>query len=284
MAEFPSARKLQQQGLLTNHPSQLSLTNLINHFTQGNPRQSMAYLQQQQQQQGQIARHSGGHAIVGNGQQGVSQLQGHLLSQLQHGAVAQAHRDPSISKIPQFSNHVQSQLRGQMDSRSFTLAQQGGQALNNQMQPPGPLQLSGNAGSLTPGNAVAGPLQAQLTSTGLLQAQGQAPSQALSGGSGGNAHSLPGSQVHLQLNHAQALSQLQGQSTAGQVPAGSHGSPNFVQPSQQMIQGLPKQATLQPAGQVVSQSHSLNQVVVNGVQQSLPGTPQSEMSDLRSTA
>lgn len=239
----------------------------------------MPYLQQQQ---GQITRpNSGGQAILANGQ-GVSQIQGHLLSQLQHGAaVAQVHRDSNISKIPQFPNHgVQSQLRGQVDSRNFGLAQAGQQAFSNQMQPPGTLHLSGSSqapsGNSTPSNGMLpGQLQAQMmTSQGLHL---QASSQVLSGGAGGNAHSVPGSQVHLQ-----ALSQLPGQSTL----SGRAASPNFIQPSQQMIPAqLPKQPTLpQPTGQILSQPHSLNQAVVNGGQQSLPGTPQSEISDLRSTA
>jgi cell division septation protein DedD len=245
-----------------------------------------------QQQQGQITRYSGGQAILANGQQGVSQLQGHLLSQLQPGAVAQVHRDPNSSKVVQFSNHLQPQLRGQMDSRNFGLVQPG-QAYNTQMQPPGPLHLSGgsqaHSGNSTPSNGIAGQLQARMASPGLTQPQAQAPAQAQSGGAGGNAHSFPGNQVHLQLNHAQALSQLQGQSTPSQVPSsglsGGRASPNFNQPSQQTFQSLPKQPTPQPTGQVHSQSHSLNnQTMVNGGQQSRPGTPQSEMSDLRSNA
>jgi hypothetical protein len=256
----------------------------------------MTYLQQQQ---GQVTRHPGGQVLVANGQQGASQLQGHLLSQLQPGVGAQVHRDPNTSKIAQFSNHLQSQLRGQMDARNFGLAQ-AGQAYSNQMQPPGPLHLSGNSqahsGNSTPSNGqlpgqLSGQLQTQMTSQGLTQIQGPAPAQAHSGGAGGNAHSFPGNQVHLQLNHAQALSQLQGQSTMSQVPSsglsGGHASPIFNQLSQQTsFPTLSKQQlTPQPTGQVHSQSHnSLNQNIVNGGQQSLPGTPQSEISDLRSTA
>lgn len=289
LVEFPSARKLQQQGLLTIHPNQPSLTTLINHFTQP-PRQSMTYLQQQ----GHATRHPGGQVLVANGQQGVSQLQGHLHSQLQPGAGAPVHRDPNTSKIA-LTNHLQSQLRSQMDARNFGLAQ-AGQAYNNQMQPPGPLHLSGNSqahsGNSTPSNGqLAGQLHAQITSQGPTQSQGQVPAQAHSGGAGGNAHSFPGNQVHLQLNHAQALSQLQGQSTMSQVPpagmSAGHASPGIFNqlPQQTSFPTLPKQLTPQPAGQVRSQSHnSLNQNIVNGGQQSLPGTPQSEVSDLRSTA
>ena len=277
---------MQQQGFLTSHTSQPSLTALINHFTQGSTRQSMPHLQQQQ---GQIIRHSGGQAVLANGQQGVSQLQGHLLSQLQPGAAAQVHRDPSISKAAQFSSHLQAQLRGQTDSFNFGFVQPG-QAYNNQMQPPGPLHLSRtsqtHSGNSTPSNGMPGLLQARMASPGLPQPQAQASAQAHSGG---NAHSFPGNQVHLQLNHAQALSQLQGQSTLSQIPPsgliGGCTSPKFNQPSQQTFQSLPKQPTPQPTGQVHSQSLSLNnQPMVNGGQQSLPGTPQSEISDLRSTA
>lgn len=293
MVEFPSARKLQQQGLLTNHPNQPSLTSLINHFTQGAPRQPIPYLQQQQ---GQVTRHSGGQVILANGQPNVSQLQGHLLSQLQPGAVDQVHGDPNTSKIAQFSNHLQSQSRGQMDARNFGLAQ-AGPAYGNQMQPPGPLHLSGSAQAHSGNtNPLHGQLQqAQMSSPGLVQPQGQGSAQAQSGGgggaaaSGGNAPSFPGNQVHLQLNHAQALSQLQGQSTMSQVPSstlsGGHAPPIFNQLSQQQAFPAPsKQLTPQPTGQVLSQSHSLNQGMVNGGQQSLPGTPQSEISDLRSNA
>ena len=256
----------------------------------------MTYLQQQQ---GQVTRHPGGQVLVANGQQGVPQLQGHLLNQLQPGAGAQVHRDPNTSKIAHFSNHLQSQLRGQMDARNYGLAQ-AGQAYNNQMQPPGPLHLSGNSqahsGNSTPSNSqlpgqLQPQLQPQMTAQGLTQTQSLVPAQVHSGGAGGNAHSFPGNQVHLQLNHAQALSQLQGQSTLSQVPSsalsGGHASPGiFNQLSQQTsFPTLSKQLTPQPAGQVHSQSHnSLNQNIVNGGQQSLPGTPQSEVSDLRSTA
>lgn len=282
MVEFPSARKLQQEGYLSNNPNQLSLTTLINHFTQGTPRQSIPYLQQQHRQ---VARHSGGQVLLANGQQGVSQLQGHLLSQLQPGAADQVHGDPNASKLAQFSNHLQSQLRGQLDARNFGLAQ-AGQAYTNQMQPPGPLHLSGSAqahsGHSNPSNGLqTGQLQAQMSSPGL---PAPAQAQAHSGGAGGAAPAFPGNQVHLQLNHAQALSQLQGQSTMSQVPpsalSGGHAPPIF----NQAFPAPSKQLTPQPTGQVLSQSHSLNQGMVNGGQQSLPGTPQSEISDLRSNA
>lgn len=292
LIDFPSARKLQQQGLLTNLPNQPSLTVLINRFTQGTPRQSIPYLQQQQ---GQVSRHPGGQVMTANGQQGVSQLQGHLLGQIQPGTVAQVHRDPNTSKMAQFSNLYQSQLRGQMDARNLGLVQ-AGQPYNNQMQPPGPLHLSGSSqahsGNSNHSNGLPGQLQAQTVSQGLTQSQGPVSAQrAHSGGAGGNSQSFPGNQVHLQLNHAQALSQLQGQSTMSQIPSsalsGDHAaSPIFNQLSQQTsFPTLSKQLTPQPAGQVHSQSHnSLNQPMVNGGQQSLPGTPQSEISDLRSNA
>lgn len=282
LAEFPSVRKLQQQGLLTDHPSQPSLTALINHFTQGSSRQSTSYLQHR----GQMTRHPDGQAALGNGQLVTSQHQGHLLNQLQPGPVAEVHRDPNIPNSAQFSNHLQPQLRGQTDSRNFGLVQPG-QAYSNQMQPPGPLYITGSSqvhsGNCTPSNGMPGQLQARMTSP---QSQAPASAQAHSGGAGGNALSFPGNQVHLQLNHTQALSQLQGQS---QVPSSmrseGRASPNFNQPSQQTFQSLPRQPTPLPTGQVHSQSHSLNnQTMVNGGQQSLPGTPQSEISDLRSTA
>lgn len=272
MVEFPSARKLQQQGYLTNHPNQPSLTSLINHFTQGTPRQSLPYMQQQQ---GQVARQAGGQVILANGQQGVSQLQGHLLNQLQPGSVDQVHGDSNSSKLAQFSNHLQ--LRGQMEGRNFGLSQ-AGQAYNNQMQPPGPLHLAGNAQAHSGNsNPSSGQLQAQMTSPGLAQAQGPASA---------GAPPFPGNQVHLQLNHAQALSQLQGQSTMSQVPSAalSGGHPPPVFNNQASFPAPSKQPTPQPTGQVLSQSHSLNQGMVNGGQQSLPGTPQSEISDLRSNA
>uniref|UniRef100_A0A7I4FR68 Uncharacterized protein n=1 Tax=Physcomitrium patens TaxID=3218 RepID=A0A7I4FR68_PHYPA len=283
LVEFPSARKLQQQGLLTNHPNQPSLTTLINHFTQGTPWQS--YLQQQ----GQVNIHFGGQVTIGNGQQGVSHLQGHLLSQLQPGP-AQGQRYPNTSKMAQTSNNIQSQLRGQMDARNFGLVQ-AGQAYNNQMQPPGPLPLPGitqtHFGNLIPCNGLPGQLQTNMVSQGLTQ-QGQA---AHPGCAVGSAQSFPGNQANVQLNHAQELSQLQGHSTISQVPSsglsGSHtASPVFNQLSHsKSFPTISKQLTSQPTGLVHSQSHnSLNQPMVNGGQQSLPGTPQSEISDLRSNA
>ena len=248
-------------------------------MTQGpSSHHSAAQLQQQQQQQGQMStRHSGGQVLLPNGQQGVSsqQLQGQMLGQLQPG-----HRDPAMTKLA----HLHSQLRNQMDPRSYGLVQEG-QAYSNQMQPPGSFHmaagnnLQAHGGNSTPTHSGLDP---QMNPQAVTQLQGQASPQVHSGSgvSGGN-------QIQLQLNHAQALSQLQGQSTMSQVSApglsgGGHTSPLFNQLSQQTFQSLSKQLTPQPSGQVHSQSHSLNQTVANGGQQSLPGTPQSEISDLRS--
>ncbi|XP_024399009.1 uncharacterized protein [Physcomitrium patens] len=226
LAEFPSARKLQQQGLLTNLPNQPSLTHVINYFIQGTPRQPLASFQQ-----GLVTRHSGGQVILPNGQQGASQLRGHQLSQLQPGAVAQAHRVPNMSEMVQFSNHLQSQLRGQIDARNFGLTQ-AGHAYSNQMQPPGPLHLSGSrqahSGNSAPTNELPGQLQTQMNSSGLVQPQIHSSAHSLSGSPGGNAHSFSRSQINLQLSHAQALSQLQGPSSTNPVSAsvlnGDHAS------------------------------------------------------------
>jgi hypothetical protein len=92
--------------------------------------------------------------------------------------------------------------------------------------------------------------------------------------------------MHLQRNHVQVLSQLQGQTGLSQISppmqSGGQLSPNFNQLSQQAFhQTHAKQSVSQPSAQVHLQSHSLNQAGTGG-QQSLPGTPQSEMSDLRS--
>lgn len=266
--------------MLTNLPSQPSLTQMINHLTQDHS--TASYMQQQS---GQITRHPNGQVLLSNGQQGAPQLQGHVLSQLQP---AQGHRDPAMAKLAQLSNQLH--LRNQMDARNY--GQQPGQSYSNQMQPPASPHMAGNSQvhSGTPSNGLPSQLQSQSNAQALSQLQGQASPQVLSGGavSGGNGLSLSGNQIQLQLNHAQALSQLQGQSTMIQLPSpalsGGHASPNFNQLSQQTFQSLSKQLVTQPSGQVHSQSHSLNHTVANGGQQSLPGTPQSEMSDLRSNA
>jgi hypothetical protein len=79
----------------------------------------------------------------------------------------------------------------------------------------------------------------------------------------------------------QMQSQLQGQAGLSQISSPVHGggqpSPNFNQLSQQGFQTTMPQS---PA-QVQLQTRTLNQAG-NRSHQSLPGTPQSEMSDLRS--
>jgi hypothetical protein len=150
--------------------------------------------------------------------------------------------DPLLTKPPSAMNQLHV-VRNQFEARSQSLMQtQSG----NQMQPPSGSHLDSGQG------------QSHSNNQFLSQFTQQAHS------------SLQG----------QPLGQLQ-PSASGQISSQILGcqSQNINHLCQQMFdQGIAKQINFQPANQVISQSRSLNRTG----QQSLPGTPQSEMSDMRS--
>jgi len=271
LAGFPSARKLQQEGLLSNLPAQPSLTQMINHLTQGSPHPSqVSYVHQS----GHLPHVQPNMQQTPSGQQSAPSVQGNLLNQLQPPALPQVHREPSMAKLAQFSN-----LRGQMEARNYGMVQPGQAFNSNQMQPPASPHFARNTS--------ANQLQLQLDAQAISQLQGHASPGVISGNTlSASPSPLSGNQMHLQRNHVQVLSQLQGQTGLSQISppmqSGGQLSPNFNQLSQQAFhQTHAKQSVSQPSAQVHLQSHSLNQAGTGG-QQSLPGTPQSEMSDLRS--
>uniref|UniRef100_A0A0C9QW91 TSA: Wollemia nobilis Ref_Wollemi_Transcript_4428_3641 transcribed RNA sequence n=1 Tax=Wollemia nobilis TaxID=56998 RepID=A0A0C9QW91_9CONI len=150
--------------------------------------------------------------------------------------------DPSLSKPPLAINQLHVQLRNQARNQNLLQTQAA-----NQMQPP--------CGS-----------HADTSS----QAQAQTSNQLLSQFTP-QAHSL------LQAQHLGQLQSL----VPGQVPSQMLGgqSPNLNHMSQQIYdQGIAKPINFQAPNPVTSHSRSLNRTG----QQSLPGTPQSEMSDMRS--
>ncbi len=276
LARFPSARKLQQEGLLLNSPTQPSLTQMINHLTQGSSHPSqVSYVHQP----GQLPRiHPHLQGLAATGQQAAPQVQGHLLNQLQPAGVPQVQQEPSMANFAQLSNQLQSQLQGEVEARNYGFVQ-GGQAFNNQvMQPPASPHLAGSLPSAHASNtSLTQPHLQQLSAQALSQLQGRTSPGLLSG----SPSPLSGNQIQMQQNRMQMQSQLQGQAGLSQISPPVHGggqpSPNFNQLSQQGFQTTMPQS---PA-QVQLQTRTLNQAG-NRSHQSLPGTPQSEMSDLRS--
>ncbi|CAK9256694.1 unnamed protein product [Sphagnum jensenii] len=276
LARFPSARNLQQEGLLLNSPTQPSLTQMINHLTQGSSHPSqVSYVHQP----GQLPRiHPHLQGLAATGQQAAPQVQGHHLNQLQPAGVLQGQQEPSMANFAQLSNQLQSQLQGEVEARNYGFVQ-GGQAFNNQvMQPPASPHLAGSLPSAHASNtSLTQPHLQQLSAQALSQLQGRTSPGLLSG----SPSPLSGNQIQMQQNHMQMQSQLQGQAGLSQISPPVHGggqpSPNFNQLSQQGFQTTMPQS---PA-QVQLQTRTLNQAG-NRSHQSLPGTPQSEMSDLRS--
>jgi hypothetical protein len=174
-----------------------------------------------------------------------------------------------MANFAQLSNQLQSQLQGEVEARNYGFVQ-GGQAFNNQvMQPPASPHLAGSLPSAHASNtSLTQPHLQQLSAQALSQLQGRTSPGLLSG----SPSPLSGNQIQMQQNRMQMQSQLQ-----GPVHGGGQPSPNFNQLSQQGFQTTMPQS---PA-QVQLQTRTLNQAG-NRSHQSLPGTPQSEMSDLRS--
>lgn len=154
--------------------------------------------------------------------------------------------DPSLSKPPSAINQLQAQIRNQFEARNPSLLQT---QAGNQMQPPSGSHVdTGSQGQSHANNQILSQYTTQAHSS--LQAQ------------------------HMGHLQSSAPGQIQSQILGCQ-------SPNLNHMSQQMYdQGIAKQINFQPPNQVISQSRSLNRTG----QQSLPGTPQSEMSDMRSNA
>lgn len=152
--------------------------------------------------------------------------------------------DPLLTKAPSATNQLHVQLRNQFEARNQSLMQtQSG----NQMQPPSGSHVE----SASQG-------QSQSNNQFLTQFTQQAHS-SFQGQPLGQVQSSASSQISPQM-------------------LGCH-SQNINHLGQQIYdQGVPKQINYQPSNQVISQSRSLNRTG----QQSLPGTPQSEMSDMRS--
>lgn len=152
--------------------------------------------------------------------------------------------DPLLTKPPSAMNPLHVTLRNQFDTRNQSLMQT---QAGNQMQPPSVSHVDS-----------------------VSQGQSHSNNQFLSQFTQHTPSSLQG----------QPLGQVQS-AASGQISSQILGcqSQNINHLGQQMFdQGIAKQINFQPSNQVITQSRSLNRTG----QQSLPGTPQSEMSDMRS--
>ncbi|KAL3701724.1 hypothetical protein R1sor_019746 [Riccia sorocarpa] len=264
---FPNASKLRMESVITGLPT---LSQVINHITQSSPRQQSSSF---------------------NGPQQIfSPLQNQMPAVISGSPSLSRLWDPSASKLPSTSAHsnvdyrhmfsqVQprnSQLHGALGNSQVPLANVGGNSLgiSNFQYHPGSSHMSQLQGQLP-----SSPPVRSNVDTGHMYTQMQPPNSQFNalGNSPVHLNSVGGNSLGISTFQYQPVSsqvsQLQSQLPSS--PSGQGHPSSSVMSPQLYQQILAKQQMSQQPNQILSQSQSLNQAG----QQSLPGTPQSEMSD-----